>query len=51
MIYTKRLQVEIPDEIQKDIKAEAAKQGKTLKQLFTEIVEGYLATRNEVSKG
>lgn len=41
MIYTKRLQVEIPEQQQKDLKVEAARQGKTLKQLFTEIVDEY----------
>ena len=45
MIYTKSLQVDIPVEIKNDLKAEAAKQGKSLKDLLTEVFKEYLADR------
>lgn len=45
MIYSKSLQVDIPLDLKNGLKAEAAKQGKSLKQLLTEIVSEYLADR------
>lgn len=45
MIHTKSLQVDIPLDLKNDLKAEAAKQGKSLKQLLTEMFKEYLANR------
>ena len=41
-VYAKSLQIDIPDDVKKDLKAEAARQGVSMKDLVTQMIKDYL---------
>jgi len=46
-IYTKSLQVDIPEDIKKQLKAEAARQGVSMKDLVTQLIRDYIEKNNK----
>lgn len=44
-VATKRFNVEIPEELHRAIKAQAGKEGRSMKDLFLDAIETYLSQR------